>query len=65
MNQSTVTLITRPYQEIVDDVLTAIVGGVVNEPILYDLKRDLYPLSEPADDIRGITGLYGGCPTPS
>lgn len=62
MNQSTVTLITRPYQEIVDDVLTAIVGGVVNEPILYDLKRDLYPLSEPADDIRGITGLYGGLP---
>lgn len=62
MNQPTVTLITRPYQEIVDDVLTAIVGGVVNEPILYDLKRDLYPLSEPADDIRGITGLSGGLP---
>jgi len=58
MNQPTVTLIQRPYQEIVDDVLTAIVGGVVNEPIRYDLKRDLYPLSEPADDIRGITGLH-------
>lgn len=58
MNQPTVTLIQRPYQEIVDDVLTAIVGGVVNEPIRYDLKRDLYPLSEPANDIRGITGLH-------
>ena len=62
MNQSTAVLISRPYQEIVDDVLTAIVGGVVNEPILYDLKRDLYPLSEPADDIRGITGLSSGAP---
>ncbi len=60
MNQPTVTLIQRPYQEIVDDVLTAIVGGVVNEPIRCDLKRDLYPLSEPADDIRGITGLHEG-----
>ncbi len=60
MNQPTVTLIQRPYQEIVDDVLTAIVGGVVNEPIRYDLKRDLYPLSEPAKGIRGITGLHEG-----
>jgi uncharacterized phage protein gp47/JayE len=60
MNQQTVTLITRPYQEIVDDVLTAIVGGVVNEPILFDIKSDLYPLSEPAEDIRGVTGTAKG-----
>jgi hypothetical protein len=62
MNQQTETLITRPYQEIVDDVLTAIVGGVVNEPILFDIKSDLYRLSEPADDIRGITGKANGKP---
>lgn len=57
MNADTVNLIERPYQEIVDDVLTAIVGGVVNEPIIFDLKEDLYPLAEPAQDVRGITGI--------
>lgn len=56
MNGDTVNLIERPYQEIVDDILTAIVGGVVNEPILYDVKSDLYPLAEPAAQVRGITG---------
>ncbi len=56
MNHETVTLIERPYQEIVDDILTAIVGGVVNEPIIFDIKSDLYPLSEPAQAIRGVTG---------
>ena len=60
MNEETVTLIERPYQEIVDDVLTAIVGGVVNEPIIFDIKNDLYPLSEPAQDVRGITGTAKG-----
>jgi hypothetical protein len=60
MNDETVTLINRPYQEIVDDVLTAIVGGVVNEPIIFDIKSDLYPLAEPAQDIRGITGKAAG-----
>lgn len=60
MNEETVTLIERPYQEIVDDVLTAIVGGVVNEPIIFDIKSDLYPLAEPAQDIRGITGKASG-----
>ncbi len=60
MNDETVTLIERPYQEIVDDVLTAIVGGVVNEPIIFDIKSDLYPLAEPAQDIRGITGVAAG-----
>lgn len=56
MNADTVTLIERPYQEIVDDLLTAIVGGVVNEPIFFDVKEDLYPLAQPASDVRGITG---------
>jgi Baseplate J-like protein len=56
VNADTVTLIERPYQEIVDDILTAIVGGVVNEPIFFDVKEDLYPLSQPAQDVRSITG---------
>ncbi len=56
MNGDTVNLIERPYQEIVDDILTAIVGGVVNEPIIFDVKEDLYPLAEPAAEVRGITG---------
>ena len=58
MNAETETLIDRSYQEIVDDILTAIVGGVVNEPIIYDVKNDLYPLAEPAQDVRGITGRF-------
>jgi hypothetical protein len=56
VNPETLNLIERPYQEIVDDILTAIVGGVVNEPIYFDIKEDLYPLSQPASDVRGITG---------
>jgi hypothetical protein len=56
MNGDTLNLIERPYQEVVDDLLTAMVGGVVNEPILYDLKADLYPLAEPASGVRGVTG---------
>jgi hypothetical protein len=56
MNEDTVNLIDRPFQEVVDDILTAIVGGVVNEPILFDVKADLYRLSEPASDVRSIHG---------
>lgn len=56
MDEKTATLIERPYLEIVDDILTAIVGGVVNEEIIFDLKIDKYPLTEKADDLRGITG---------
>ncbi len=59
MKTETRDLIERPYREIVDDVLTAIIGGVVNEPILFDLKADLYPLAEPAREVRGITGRSG------
>jgi hypothetical protein len=56
MNPDTVNVIERPYQEIVDDILTAIVGGVVNEPIIFDLKETFYPLSQRAADVRSITG---------
>ncbi len=56
MNSETVNLIERPYQEIVDDLLTAVVGGVVNEPIIFDDREDLYPLAQPAQDVSGITG---------
>jgi hypothetical protein len=56
MNAETVNLIERPYQEIVDDILTAIVGGVVNEPIFFDVKEDRYALAQRAADVRGITG---------
>jgi hypothetical protein len=60
MNLETVHLIERPYQEVVDDLLTALVGGVVNEPIEFDVKADAYRLSEPAKDVRGITGTRDG-----
>jgi hypothetical protein len=56
VNAENVTLINRSYFEIVDDILTAIVGGVVNEPSIFDLKDDLYPLAQRAGDVRGITG---------
>jgi hypothetical protein len=56
MNPETLNLIERPFREVVDDILVALVGGVVNEPIFFDLKADLYPLAEPAADVRGITG---------
>jgi len=56
MNGDTVTLVQRPYTEIVPDILTAVVGGVVNEPISFDIKQQLYPLKEPAADLREITG---------
>ncbi len=56
MNEETHNLVERPYQELVDDLLTALLGGVVNEPAVFDLKADLYPLAEPAAELRGITG---------
>jgi hypothetical protein len=56
VNADTTNLIERPYQEIVDDILTSLVGGVVNEPIVFDVKSVLYPLAQPADDIRSVTG---------
>ncbi|MFN8496348.1 MAG: baseplate J/gp47 family protein [Anaerolineae bacterium] len=56
MNGATLNLIERPYAEVVDDILTAIVGGVVNEPIFFDVKEDRYPLAKPASGVRSITG---------
>ncbi|HWQ15637.1 MAG TPA: baseplate J/gp47 family protein [Roseiflexaceae bacterium] len=49
-------LIDRPYTEIVDDVLVALVGGVVNEQQTFDVREAVYPLAEPARDVRGVTG---------
>ena len=62
MNEDTVALISRPYLQIVDDLLTAVVGGVVNEPIIFDIKADAYPLAEEARNVRGVTGTSGGQP---
>ena len=56
MNPETVNLIERPYQEVVDDLLTAIVGGVVNEPIIFDIKKLDYALAQPAEDVRNVSG---------
>ncbi len=56
MKADTVSLVERPYQEVVDDILTAIVGGVVNEPIIFDIKRLDYALAQPATDVRNVTG---------
>lgn len=56
MNTATVNLLNRPYQQIVDDILTAMVGGVVNEQIIFDVNRTSYPLSHRATDIRSIGG---------
>ena len=60
MKTDTVNLIERPYQEVVDDILTAIVGGIVNEPIIFDVKKQDYPLSQPASDVRAISGTANG-----
>jgi hypothetical protein len=60
VNGDTVTLVSRPYGELVDDLLTSVVGGVVNEPIRFDLKVLNYPLAEPASGVRGITGIADG-----
>lgn len=60
MNPDTVHLIERPYQDVVDDLLTALVGGVVNEPLEFDVKADAYRLAEPARDVRSVTGTKEG-----
>lgn len=57
MNVDTVTLVHRPFGELVEDILTSVVGGVVNEPIRFDLKVLTYPLAEPSSGVRSITGL--------
>ncbi len=59
MNSKTQNLIERPYQEVIVDILTAIIGGVVNEPIIFDLKIDSYKLAEPAAEVLNISGQVG------
>lgn len=56
MKTETVNLVERPYPEVVGDLLTAILGGVVNEAVAYDLKTRAYPLSRVATDVRAVTG---------
>lgn len=56
MTPETVNLIDRLYPEIRDDLLTALVGGVVNEPIIFDEKIDLYRLAQTASEVRSVTG---------
>lgn len=58
MNAETLDLLDRPFGEIVDDLLTAVVGGVVNEPLLFDERSLRYPLAEPATQVRGATGSH-------
>jgi len=60
VNPATATLIDRPYPEVVDDILTAVTGGVVKEPIIFDVKEDLYALSRPASGLRSIVGTLKG-----
>jgi hypothetical protein len=56
VNAATVNLLNRPYQQIVDDILTAMVGGVVNEQIIFDVNQTHYPVAHLATDIRSVTG---------
>ena len=56
MNGAIINLFARPYQQVVDDILTAMVGGVVNEPIVFDVNRTRYPLSQRASDLRSVSG---------
>lgn len=60
MDGDTTRLVNRPYGELVDDLLTSVVGGVVNEKIRFDVKVLSYPLAEPASAVRGITGTASG-----
>ncbi|MHB1063835.1 MAG: baseplate J/gp47 family protein [Georgenia sp.] len=62
MNPDTASLIHRPYGDLVGDILTSVIGGVVNEPIRFDRKIGTYPLAEPAAAIRSITGTADGAP---
>ncbi|GJH28936.1 baseplate J/gp47 family protein [Caballeronia novacaledonica] len=57
MNPDLFALLGRTYPDLVDDLLTAVVGGVVNEPVVYDLKQPSYPLSQPAQAVRSVKGM--------
>jgi len=67
MNVDTLALTRRSYSDLVDDLLTAVVGGVVNEPIPFDLKQLRYALSQPGTRIRSVKGTIAdanGNPVP-
>jgi hypothetical protein len=56
MNVDTLSLIQRSYGDLVDDLLTSIGGGTVNEPIPFDIKQLRYALSQPAQAVRSVKG---------
>lgn len=56
MDPTQVDLVTRPFAEITDDVLTAVAGGVTNEPVVFDAGSARYPLTRPAQEVRSVTG---------
>ncbi len=56
MNVDTLSLVQRGYLDLVDDMLTAVVGGIVNEPIPFDVKQARYALSQPAQAVRSVKG---------
>lgn len=68
MNPETESLMVRPYREVVEDVLTAMLGGVTNERINFDIKSDRYPLARRARLVRAVDGTVlvpaaaGGAP---
>jgi hypothetical protein len=67
MTADTFALIRRSYPDLVDDLLTALVGGVVNEPIPFDVKQLRYALSQPAVAVRSVKGTIpdaDGNPSP-
>jgi hypothetical protein len=67
VNVDTLSLIQRAYPDLVDDLLTSIVGGIVNEPIPFDLNQQRYALSQPATAVRSIKGTIpdaSGKPAP-
>jgi uncharacterized phage protein gp47/JayE len=56
MNTEVLNLLNRPYQQVVDDILTSMVGGVVNEQIYFSVDHDRYGLSQTANAVRSING---------
>ncbi|WP_422050568.1 baseplate J/gp47 family protein [Shimia sp.] len=56
MTPDTIHLIQRNFGEVSNDILTSLIGGIVNEPIIFDVKSDLYPLAQTAEGIRMLTG---------
>jgi hypothetical protein len=56
MNVDTLSLVQRSYGDLVDDLLTSIVGGIVNEPIPFDVKQLRYALAQPAAAVRSVKG---------